>query len=61
MDIQTIALFVACLLFAGFNLFANTKVYHDQWLKLLTLLFGLAGLAGAGYLLAVSFFSHVAG
>lgn len=61
MDIQTITLFIACLLFAGFNLFTNTKVYRDQWLKLLTLLFGLAGLAGAGYLLAVSFLKHIAG
>jgi len=60
-DIQTITLFVACLLFAGFNFFTNTKVYRDQWLKVLTLLFGLTGLAGACYLLAVSFLKHIAG
>lgn len=61
MDVQTITLYIACLLFAGFNLFANTKIHSDHWLKVPTLFFGLAGLAGAGYVLAVSYLNHIAG
>jgi|WetSurSiteA1Bulk_404760.scaffolds.fasta_scaffold02782_7 hypothetical protein len=59
MDISTAILFIACLLFSGFSLFVNMKATRDLWLKLITLLFGLLGLLGAGYLLVVSFINYI--
>ena len=61
MDIQTITLFIACLLFASVNLLTNTKVHRESWIKYLTLFFGLAGLTGAGYLLLLSFYNLIVG
>ena len=61
MDIETITLFMACLVFSGFSFFTNTKVYGESWLKVFTLILGLAGLAGAFYLLAASFQNYLAG
>jgi hypothetical protein len=59
MDTSTITLFIACLLFSGFSFFVNTKVTRGSWLRLITLLFGLIGLLGAGYLLVISFMNYI--
>ena len=59
MNTSILILFVACLLFSGFSFLVNSKVRYDQWLKILTVLFGLLGLLGAGYLLVISFISYI--
>ena len=58
MDTFTITLFIACILFSGFNMYINMKVTRDAWLKILTLLLGLGGLLCAGYILGVSFMNY---
>jgi hypothetical protein len=55
MDTSTLTLFIACLAFTVVNFAANYQVKRTQWLKFLTLVLGLAGIAGAAYILAAAF------
>ena len=59
MATSTIMLFLACLMFSGFSMYINVQINRDAWLKMLTLLLGLAGLICAGYVLGVSFVNYV--
>jgi len=59
MDISTIALYLYLLLFSGFSFFVNSKATRDPWLKVLTLVLGLVGLFGAGYLLLILFIDYI--
>lgn len=58
MDIQTSTLFLGFLLFSGFNVFVNLKA-NTAWLRVLTLMLGLASLFCAGYLLTISFINLI--
>lgn len=55
MIIDTFLLFVASLLFAGVNLFVNTKIYSSKLFKKFTFYLGWLGIVGALYLLVISF------
>jgi hypothetical protein len=52
-------LFIASLVFAGFNFHTNTKVLTTVWLKLLTFFLGLFGVLVAAYILVYSFVFYV--
>jgi hypothetical protein len=54
MNIYLFTLFGACLVFAGFNIFLNSKTSHSQ-IRIISMLFILAGLIGAFSTLALSF------
>lgn len=55
MNIQTVILFLACLLFSGFNFVLNAHVTNTEWLKKVTIIWGLASLFGAAILLVAWF------